>query len=103
MSFQKDDVELGFADGSTCAGSLVIGADGSGSVVRKVICPDGWQPYALPINGTGVSVRYSTEKLKPTLALDPLFFHASHPDNNSFMFFSSKHTPQPSPPNNINE
>lgn len=82
-------MSVGFADGSWYSGSLVIGADGSGSSVRKAICPESWQPHALTVIGTGVSVKYSVEKLKPVLALDPVLFEASHPQSNSFMFFSS--------------
>ncbi|PYH46055.1 FAD-dependent oxidoreductase [Aspergillus saccharolyticus JOP 1030-1] len=84
---------LVLADGTRVRGKIVIGAEGSRSMVRRVLRPDAHSNRILPIRFTGVAVDLSPEEIRPLRALDPLLFQGCHPRSGAFFWFSLLETP----------
>jgi 2-polyprenyl-6-methoxyphenol hydroxylase-like FAD-dependent oxidoreductase len=76
-----------FDDGTTATGTMLIGCDGSRSQARKVLCPNNYSNYQLPIRLMGATVSYDVEKCKPIQDLDPYFFQCCDPQTDNFMFY----------------
>ncbi|HEX4222897.1 MAG TPA: FAD-dependent monooxygenase, partial [Pseudonocardiaceae bacterium] len=64
-----DEVIVRFADGSSAGGTVLIGADGIHSAVRKIVAPDAPKPHYLGLIGGGAFTR------PMDLGLDPSTFH----------------------------
>lgn len=88
------NANLTFADGSIATGKMVVGIEGSRSVVRQVLRPDSFDNFPLPINFTGVAVDLTPEEIKPLRDMDPLLFQGCYPPTGVFFWFSVLETPQ---------
>lgn len=86
-------VQVVFEDQSTDTGKLVVGVEGSRSMVRQVLRPDSFNNVPLGINFTGVAVDMTAEEIKPLRDMDPLLFQGCHPPTGAFFWFSTLETP----------
>lgn len=83
-----------FQDGSRVSGRLLVGADGSTSMTRRLLCPQTGLLYQLPIRFIGGVFRLSPSEIAPLRAFDPLLFLGTHSDTNTFMWYSILDTPE---------
>ncbi|KAL5365192.1 hypothetical protein BJX96DRAFT_179618, partial [Aspergillus floccosus] len=88
-----EKVALRFADGSHVAGRIVVGVEGSRSLVRQVLRPDAFSNVLLPVRFTGVAVDLTPGEIEPLRAMDPLLFQGCHPSTGTFFWFSMLETP----------
>lgn len=92
VNFETTDngVTAFFEDGTTASGSIIIGAEGSRSRTREIVCPDMYQLQPLPIRSSGLAVQFTPEQAAPLRAYDPLLFQGMHPVTEAFLWFSSE-------------
>lgn len=55
-------VNANFEDGTTYSGSMIIGADGNNSAVRKFLFPESYKLNLLPVNLVGVIRHFTPEQ-----------------------------------------
>jgi 2-polyprenyl-6-methoxyphenol hydroxylase-like FAD-dependent oxidoreductase len=89
-----DHVHILFEDQTKVTGSLVVGVEGSRSIVRQFLRPDACDNQNLGINFTGVAVDLTPEQIKPLRHMDPLLFQGCYPPTGAFFWFSMLETPQ---------
>lgn len=94
IATDKDDVFAVFQNGEKVRGRLIIGADGATSKTRRILCPDTGSLNQLPIRFIGCTTKLTPSKIAPLRALDPLLFMGTHPDTNTFMWYSILDTPE---------
>ncbi|KAJ5569371.1 hypothetical protein N7450_011857 [Penicillium hetheringtonii] len=87
-------VQLLFADETRLTGRMVIGVEGSRSMVRQILRPDAFDNVPLGINFTGVAVDLTPTEIKPLREMDPLLFQGCHPPTGAFFWFSMLETPK---------
>jgi 2-polyprenyl-6-methoxyphenol hydroxylase-like FAD-dependent oxidoreductase len=75
---------------------VLVGADGSASLTRKLLAPETHALVPLPIRGFGFCAVITPENMEPILKIDPLLFQATHPITNDYMWWSVLDTPQTS-------
>jgi 2-polyprenyl-6-methoxyphenol hydroxylase-like FAD-dependent oxidoreductase len=89
-----DGVTAVFDDGMRVSGSVIVGADGSKSMTRKVLRPDNYRNNRLPVRYVGSAVDMTPDQVKPLRQLDPLLFQGCHPDTSCFMWVSMLEVPE---------
>lgn len=82
-----------FEDGTTAAGTILIGAEGGKSRTREFLCPQTFRLQPIPIRSTGLAVRFTPEQIAPLRAYDPLLFQGMHPETEDFLWFSGESEP----------
>lgn len=71
-----------------------MGADGSTSIVRKFLAPTTHELHRLPINAVGCALAMSEEQVSYFKGhVDPLYFMGTHPETDTFVFWSLLDTP----------
>ena len=89
-----------FEDGERMTGSLIVGADGARSVVRRKLLPrDASTNTRLPYSATFVQAKFTREQALFLRSFHPLYIAAPHPDG-YFAFFGLQHAPSPVEPEN---
>ncbi|KAI1075421.1 hypothetical protein F5B20DRAFT_388840 [Whalleya microplaca] len=90
VSVEETDggVRAQFEDGTFAAGTILIGADGNNSNVRKHLLPNDHALDLLPVNLVGVIRHLTPEEAAPIRAVDPLIIHGLHPKTGNFLWYS---------------
>jgi 2-polyprenyl-6-methoxyphenol hydroxylase-like FAD-dependent oxidoreductase len=89
-----DGVIVSLSDGKTVKGSILAGADGKNSnIKRKILGEEKAKLYTFPMGFVGLKMRLAPEKIAPFRDLSRIFFHGTHP-NGKFIFFSTISTPE---------
>jgi 2-polyprenyl-6-methoxyphenol hydroxylase-like FAD-dependent oxidoreductase len=93
LSMDKHRAQLVLYDQQTVTGKIVVGIEGSRSMIRQVLRPDAFNNTPVGVNFTGVSVDLTPEEIKPLRDMDPLLFQGCHPPTGAFFWFSMLETP----------
>ncbi|KAK7431987.1 hypothetical protein QQZ08_001607 [Neonectria magnoliae] len=88
-----DGVVAVFEDGTTAAGAVLVGAEGSNSRTRKFLAPETYRNVHLPVRCVGCAVDLTAEAAGPLRQIDPLLFQGCHPASGSFLWVSMLETP----------
>lgn len=92
----EDTVTAHFKDGTTATGGFLLGADGSNSKVRQILCgKERGQNTALPVNMLGFRCNYPREKISKILDMDPYIVMGGDPVLNTYFWFSFLYLPRP--------
>lgn len=86
-------VRLVFDGHETVTGRLVVGVEGSRSMVQQVPRPVAFNNAPHGINFTGVAVDVFPDEIKPLRDMDPLLFQGYHPPTGAFFWFSMLEMP----------
>lgn len=84
----EDGIRVIFDDGTSAEGTILIGADGNNSSVRKHLLPDDYELNRLPVHLVGVVRHFTPEQAAPVRALDPLLFQGLHPRTGNYLWYS---------------
>ncbi|KAH6649186.1 hypothetical protein BKA67DRAFT_521779 [Truncatella angustata] len=82
------EIRAHFQDGTYVDGTILVGADGNNSNVRKFLMPEDHELTKLPVHLIGVVRHFTPEQAAPVRALDPLLFQALHPKTQNFLWYS---------------
>ena len=82
-----------FNDGSTATGAILVGCDGSNSLVRRRCRPLDHRTSQLPVRFIGAAVHYSRAQIAAMEKLDPFFLQGSDPRTDVYLWFSFLNTP----------
>ena len=89
-------VSARFEDNEIATGHLLIGADGSRSVVRKYVYgTENSKNIQLPIRMINCRCEYPIEEMKGCLNIDPHLFHGGDPVQNGYFMFAFLDVPPP--------
>ncbi|KAK3689336.1 hypothetical protein B0T22DRAFT_461324 [Podospora appendiculata] len=91
-----DSITVGFDDGSSATGSLLVACDGGNSRVRRFLFPQ-HEKFEIPLRLMGMKVEYTPEQLAPMQKLDPIFLQGSASENDTYVFFSMLDAPDSTP------
>lgn len=95
FSTDANSITAHFSDLTAVNGTILVGADGSGSNVRSLLArnPRVSLNHRLPVRLLGVSVVYPSSIALKMRVLDPFFIQGGDPKSNVYFWFSFLDTP----------
>ena len=81
-------VRAHFQDDTFADGTILIGADGNNSNVRRYLMPDTAALTPLPVHLVGVIRHFTADQGEAIRAIDPLLFQGLHPETGNYLWYS---------------
>lgn len=95
IALSEDSISVTLEDSSVVKGRLLVGADGSKSVTRRVLCPQNSENLPIPIRFLGLVAKLTPEVTHSiTDNIDPLTFQGCHPKTGVYMFWCLVSVPE---------
>lgn len=88
-----DGVTATFKDGTSATGSLLVACDGAHSITRRLLHPENFENYQLPVRFVGAAVNYTADQVSAIRKLDPYFLQGSDPRTDAYLWFSFLEVP----------
>lgn len=74
---------------------MLLAVDGKNSRIKRLLIgEEKAKLYPLPVAFVGISLRLSSEKMKPFRKIHPVLWQGSHPGSGYYVFFSMLSTPE---------
>jgi len=88
IEYHGNLVKVHCSDGGVHIADFAIGADGSGSAIRKFLCPEKHAVTPLPYRMLGVGTQLTKEQVAPLRSVDQLLFQGCEPGTGNFLYCS---------------
>ncbi|KAI4843294.1 hypothetical protein E4T45_08689 [Aureobasidium sp. EXF-8846] len=88
VEHHEDFAKVHCSDGEIHIADIVIGADGSGSAIRRFLCPEKHAVTPLPYRMLGVRTTLTREQVAPLRSIDQLLFQGCKSDTGNFLYCS---------------
>lgn len=93
LDMDPNKAHLVFEDGGKVRGKMVVGVEGSQSIVHQTLYPKTYDNKVLSVWFTGIAINLSPEEIAPLHSMDPLLFQGCHSETGTLFLFLMLETP----------